>query len=329
MCADFLQRYSRAAVSGRRRTGPNGTKASWGDDRAILRAICAYEYRGRPLRVTPVREVSERHVETVLQGLAAAGRAPSTRNHYLRILKLLGRWAVRQGYRDRPFISAESDFRQDRESPRNRRLLPGEEERLLAAANRRMQWLIVGALETCARLGELLSAEWREVDLQRRRLRLLARKTKDGEERVIPISSRLLAILEIARVAPDGQDRRPDDFVFGNEIGGRVRSVKTAWRATCRRAGIRGLRFHDLRHEGASRLVEGGWPLHYVQAMLGHSNLKQTSTYLNVPLGGLEEAMQRYDKQREACKPVAISTAPDPRPARNSPSNPAGNHHIH
>jgi integrase len=105
--------------------------------------------------------------------------------------------------------------------------------------------------------------------------------------------------------------------VFGNQIGGRVRSIKTAWRATCRRAGISDLRFHDLRHEAGSRLVEGGWPLHYVQAMLGHSNLKQTSTYLNVPLGGLEEAMKRYDESRAACKPVASEPPADHRPASN------------
>jgi integrase len=117
---------------------------------------------------------------------------------------------------------------------------------------------------------------------------LLARKTKDGEERVIPISSRLLPILEMlsSRSRPDDLPPTPEDFVFGNVIGGRVRSIKTAWRATCRRAGVANLRFHDLRHEAGSRLVEAGWPLHYVQAMLGHSNLKQTSTYLNVPLGG-------------------------------------------
>jgi integrase len=62
-------------------------------------------------------------------------------------------------------------------------------------------------------------------------------------------------------------------------------SVKTAWRAACRRAGITDLRFHDLRHEAASRFVEAGWPLH-VQEMLGHSNLKQTSTYVKREAGG-------------------------------------------
>lgn len=192
-----------------------------------------------------------------------------------------------------------------------------------------MQALIIAALETCARLGELFSLQWREVDLQRRRIRLLARKTKDGEERVIPVSNRLLAMLEMRRTGPQGDVRTPDDFVFGDEIGSRIGSIRTAWKATCRRAGVSHLRFHDLRHEAGSRLVEAGWPLHYVQAMLGHSNLKQTSTYLNVPLGGLEAAMRRYDEQRDACKPVAISPTPDHRPACNNPRPEDDNPHVH
>ena len=169
--------------------------------------------------------------------------------------------------------------------------------------------------------------QWREVDLERRRLRLLARKTKDGEERVIPVSARLAAVLEDAKVGPEGTERLLDDFVFGNAIGEQVRSVKTGWRATCRRAGIGGLRFHDLRHEAGSRLAEGGVPLHFVQAILGHSNLKQTSTYLNVPLGGLDQAT--YDQQRTACNSRASSTAPDHRPDSKASLSPAGNPQVH
>ena len=165
---------------------------------------------------------------------------------------------VRKGYREHTALGPDCELRQDREAPRNRRLAPGEEERLVRAAQRDLRALIIAALETCARRGELLSLQWREVDLERRRLRLLARKTKDGEERVIPISARLAAVLEDAKVGPEGTERLLDGFVFDNAIGEQVRSVKTGWRATCWRAGIGGLRFHNLRHEAGSRLAEGG-----------------------------------------------------------------------
>lgn len=58
------------------------------------------------------------------------------------------------------------------------------------------------------------------------------------------------------------------------------------------------LHFHDLRHEAVSRWIEGGWPIHHVQQMLGHADLKQTSTYLNATVKGLEESMRRLDQAR-------------------------------
>ena len=153
----------------------------------MLRVICPFAVMGQRLGELLVTELREAHLEAFLQHLAAAGRAASTRNHYLRLLKLLDRWMVRKGYREHTALGPDCELRQDREVPRNRRLAPGEEERLVQAAQRDLRALIIAALETCARRGELLSLQWREVDLERRRLRLLARKTKDGEERVIPI----------------------------------------------------------------------------------------------------------------------------------------------
>ena len=56
------------------------------------------------------------------------------------------------------------------------------------------------------------------------------------------------------------------------------------------------LHFHDLRHEAGSRWLEAGWPLHHVQAMLGHANLSQTSTYLNATKTGLHDSMKRFEQ---------------------------------
>ena len=65
------------------------------------------------------------------------------------------------------------------------------------------------------------------------------------------------------------------------------------------------LHFHDLQHEAGSRLVEAGWPIHHVAEMLGHSDLKQTSTYLNVGRLGLQESMRRFvDEPASRCNPL-------------------------
>jgi hypothetical protein len=70
------------------------------------------------------------------------------------------------------------------------------------------------------------------------------------------------------------------------------------------------LRFHDLRHEAGSRWLEGGWPIHHVKEMLGHANISQTDTYLNVGRLGLHESMKRFDDVR--CKSFARSPQIDP-----------------
>jgi integrase len=84
------------------------------------------------------------------------------------------------------------------------------------------------------------------------------------------------------------------------------------------------LTFHDLRHEGGSRLLEAGWALHNVSMMLGHSNIAQTSTYLNANKVGLRDAMRRLDASR--CKPVASNTETEQPPLRNE--TPAGESQV-
>lgn len=74
------------------------------------------------------------------------------------------------------------------------------------------------------------------------------------------------------------------------------------------------LTFHDLRHEAGSRWIEAGWPIHHAQQMLGHADLKQTSTYLNATVKGLEDSMRRFDEARGLLQSVAQTPAMEHRP---------------
>ena len=188
---------------------------------------------------------------------------------------------------------------------RNRRLRVGEEEAVLGVANRRLYRVIVAALETGCRLGELLLLRWQEVNLGRREVRILAHTAKDDEDRILPMSARLLGVLEMARHDPAGHVFGPEAYVFGTEVGERAKSVKAAWQRACRKAGVRDLHFHDLRHEAGSRFLEAGWPLHEVQYMLGHADIKTTSTYLNVTLPRLHQSMRKLDQSRQVCTTFA------------------------
>ena len=95
--------------------------------------------------------------------------------------------------------------------------------------------------------------------------------------------------------APDGSPFGSDAYVFGNEVGEKVNAVKTAWRATCRRAGIEDLQIRDLRREFGSRLLESGSSEHDVRDFLGHANITTTSRYLASTPGRLERALANLE----------------------------------
>ena len=141
--------------------------------------------------------------------------------------------------------------------------------------------------------------------------------------------TRLVAVLDMARYGPAGHLFGPEAYVFGSAVGARTKSVKAAWGTLCRKTGIRDLHFHDLRHEAGSRFLEAGWPLHEVQYMLGHADIKTTSTYLNVTLPRLHQSMRRFDQSRQACTtlaqtPIAGSSQTvlvSPQKARNTLTN--------
>ena len=70
------------------------------------------------------------------------------------------------------------------------------------------------------------------------------------------------------------------------------------WRATCRRAKVEGLTFHDLRHEAISRMLDKGMPIHKVRAWAGHRSIATTGIYAHASLEHLEDEMWRFEEPR-------------------------------
>jgi integrase len=157
---------------------------------------------------------------------------------------------------------------------RQRRLKDGEEARLLQAAETgRNPWLrplIVLAIETAMRRGELVELRWDHVDLQKRTAHLPV--TKNGESRDIPLSQRATATLQALF------NERSDERVFpmtGN-------AVRLAWEHLRERAGCPDLHFHDLRHEAVSRLFERGLNIAEVSTISGHKELRMLQRYTHL-----------------------------------------------
>jgi integrase len=153
---------------------------------------------------------------------------------------------------------------------RDRRLDPEEEARLLDVLRLSLnKWalpIVQIALETAMRQGEILSLTWKDVDLKRRVIQLS--KTKNGEARTVPLSSRAVEILS-------GLPKSIDGRVFPVSSN----AVKLLFTRACKRAGIEDLHFHDLRHEATSRLAEKLPNVIELAAVTGHKDLRMLKRY--------------------------------------------------
>jgi integrase len=163
--------------------------------------------------------------------------------------------------------------------PRSRRLQGDEEQRLLAACrDARNIWVahfVALAIETGMRRGELLALQWSNVDLERRIAFLPV--TKNGESRGVPLSSRVIAILR-------GLPASSNDRVFGELTAD---ALKHSFKRAVRRAGIKGLRLHDLRHEATSRFFEKGLNVMEVASVTGHKTLQMLKRYTHLSVTDL------------------------------------------
>lgn len=252
------------------------------------------------------------------QGLSAV-----TVNHDLKLLRKMWNWGIRKGYTERsPFkIGSEAAISLDKEIPRDWRFASEEDEqRLLDAANPHLRSIVTALLDTACRLGEILSLQWRDVNLARREMTIRAEKAKTRTGRLVPISTRLASFLELRKLDPNGNELPPEAYVFGDVTGGRVKSVRTAWENATVAAGLKGLQMRDLRHEAGSRFDEAGVPVSYTSKILGHSNLNTTSRYLNIHRRGLQEAMQKLEGHRPSVA-QPLHTAQEDPPANVLPTS--------
>lgn len=128
------------------------------------------------------------------------------------------------------------------------------------------------AIETGMRMGEILSLEWRYVDMVQRVATLP--DTKTGDARRVPLSTAAITVISsLPRHFKDGR-------VFWTWK--RTDSLENAWRRAVKAAGITDFRFHDLRHEAVSRLVERGLNVMEVSAISGHKTLQMLRRYTHL-----------------------------------------------
>lgn len=223
--------------------------------------------------------------------------APNTVRHELALLSHVFTIAVKEWGLD-GLINPVRQIRIPKSPPgRDRRLLPGELERILTASGSSLLPDIARiALETGMRQAEIAGMTWDMVDLKKRTMTLL--ETKNGEKRIVPLSLEAIRILS-------GLTRRIDGKVWG------VKSLTVAvsWRRAVFRARLVyekeceekkespdpvflvNITFHDLRHEATSRLFEKGFNVMEVASITGHKTLQMLKRYTHLKAEDLAKRM--------------------------------------
>jgi integrase len=160
------------------------------------------------------------------------------------------------------------------ENPAKDRFLTEDEQRTLLQSARGGRWdrmylLVLLALTTGCRKGELLNLTWADIDFMQRTAYL--GKTKTGRPRYVPLTPPVIEELMRFRSTPEHK-------VFHSTVSNIIpRCIKRDWASMLERAGIGHLRFHDLRHTAASNLVRVGRSLFEVATLLGHSSTTMTA----------------------------------------------------
>ena len=155
---------------------------------------------------------------------------------------------------------------------RCRWLTVSEETRLLEAASKHLRPLIIVAVDTGGRRSELLGLDWRHVNLEKGLVTFV--KTKNGEDRTIRLTQR--ARLELKKLGP--KETGPV-FTYNGKA---MRDTKSSFTNARRKAGIKDLRFHDLRHTFASRLVQQGVSIYEVMHLTGHKSVSMVQRYTHL-----------------------------------------------
>jgi integrase len=230
------------------------------------------------------------------------GVAPATINRELANLKKAFNLAMREWeWCDQNPVARVSMEKEN--NKRDRWLTQDEEIRLLSACAPWLRDLVLFALHTGMRMGEILELTWRGVDFTRRTVTVF--RSKNGERRTIPVNETVLHVLkEKSKVRSLALDRVFCSKVFTPMESGHLRR---SFRLALSKAKIEEFHFHDLRHTFATRLVQAGIDLYKVQQLLGHKSPIMTQRYAHHYPESLRDGVEILDRPRESSTILAQS----------------------
>jgi integrase len=198
-------------------------------------------------------------------------------NRELSLLRAMLNYARRQGWLNRnPFGMGESIISNADETRRERILTREEEARLLAVCagpRAHLRPLLICALDTGMRRGEMFKLRWSDIDLVGGVIRIRKTTTKTWEARTIGMTTRLQDELRrLWEAAPPD----PDGLVFGVK-----NNIKRSFGTACKLAEIEDFRLHDCRHSATTRMIQAGMAPMEVMKITGHKQIDTFLRYMN------------------------------------------------
>jgi integrase len=304
----------------------------------------------------PAAKVTTHEIETMLAKISASGASARTVNKHRAIISAIYTYGARETTFGLPANPAKDADKRREAHPgalvyytpeevealaraladgRHRELAGqagGEEEReARQAEDRQDAELVRVAAYAGMRLGELLALRWRYVDFAGQALTVaravsvgVESSTKSGKVRQVPLPDQAAAALD--RLSRRKDFTAPEERVFCNVLGRTLdgSALRRRFKRARDAAGLRPLRFHDLRHTYGSLLAADGVDLVTIQAVMGHSALATTSRYLHArPASDLAERFTRaFNGAQQAADPRSQALAADAasRPASSTPA---------
>jgi len=281
--APFLQRTTLGELLTRYRDQVSPNKRSAHSEHARIAAMILKPIAQRPLWKLTSADIATYRDERLLKVAAATVvRELSILNHAIDVstrewgiplpqnpVKLVRRPRVPQG--------------------RSLRLNASDEHRLISACGpSQLSKLIVLAIETGMRRGELLTLQWEDVDFDRRLAHV--RLSKNDEPRTIPLSMRAAASLR--DLVANRQDSSSNIFPLT------VNAVRHHFDRARARASLEKFRFHDLRHEAVSRLFERGLNVIEVAAISGHRDIRMLRRYAHLHAADIVARLDATERRR-------------------------------
>lgn len=288
-----------------------------------------------------VDAITARDVEALLSAVSATGATARTVNKYRSILAAVFAYGMRPSTFGLPANPAKAADRRREPPPSDLDYYSTEEVELVArtltaglwrreihqrpvSRDERDQWKLDDARDGQAiriaaysglRRSELVALRWRDVDFGSRQIHVRTTISdgrevdapKSGRRRAVPMSDNALTALDA--LSKRGEFVEPGDYVIASSLGRRLDADELARRfqRARKKAGLRPLTWHGLRHTFASQAVRGGVDLVTVQAAMGHSKLDTTARYLHARPA--HEAADAFSRAQQPVQPVESGQA--------------------